>query len=156
MGLDQYLYAEKYVSGHEFTDAKEKLLFSNLTQLTGLTATEQSPHINVYVCVAYWRKANQIHKWFVDNVQDGRDDCKEYWVSRESLAELRDLCAGLYERQDKEEAERVLSPQAGFFFGGTDVDEYYWYDIKGTVEQLTNILDDPSMKDCEFHYRASW
>ena len=26
--------------------------------------------------VGYWRKANAIHKWFVDNVQDGNDDCK--------------------------------------------------------------------------------
>jgi hypothetical protein len=38
--------------------------------------------------VMYWRKANQIHKWFVDNVQDGVDDCKEYWVSEEKLQEL--------------------------------------------------------------------
>ena len=25
--------------------------------------------------IASWRKANAIHKWFVDNVQDGVDDC---------------------------------------------------------------------------------
>lgn len=26
--------------------------------------------------VGYWRKANAIHGWFVDNVQKGNDDCK--------------------------------------------------------------------------------
>ena len=38
--------------------------------------------------VAYWRKANAIHKWFVDNIQDHQDDCGEYIVPREKLVEL--------------------------------------------------------------------
>ena len=42
--------------------------------------------------VMYWRKANQIHKWFVDNVQEGFDDCKSYYVEEERLQELRDIC----------------------------------------------------------------
>ena len=42
--------------------------------------------------VACWRKANQIHKWFVDNVQDGNDDCKQYYISHEQLQELVDIC----------------------------------------------------------------
>ncbi|MGZ8787335.1 MAG: hypothetical protein ACXW4P_03780 [Thermoanaerobaculia bacterium] len=40
--------------------------------------------------IAYWRKANQIHQWFVDNVQEGVDDCKEYHVSPDQLRELLD------------------------------------------------------------------
>lgn len=40
--------------------------------------------------VAYWRKANQIHGWFVENVQRGEDDCKEYYVSRKRLKKLLD------------------------------------------------------------------
>lgn len=42
--------------------------------------------------VGYWRKANAIHKWFVDNVQDGNDDCRDYWVSTDKLKELLDTC----------------------------------------------------------------
>lgn len=42
--------------------------------------------------VGYWRKANQIHKWFVDNVQDGNDDCKSYYVSTEDLEKLLNIC----------------------------------------------------------------
>ena len=30
--------------------------------------------------VAYWRKANAIHGWFVYNIQDGVDDQNEYYV----------------------------------------------------------------------------
>lgn len=42
--------------------------------------------------VVYWRKANQIHNWFVTNVQGGNDNCQEYEVSKEQIEELRDLC----------------------------------------------------------------
>lgn len=42
--------------------------------------------------IGYWRKANQIHKWFVDNVQDGIDDCEYYEVSKDKLGELLKVC----------------------------------------------------------------
>ncbi len=46
----------------------------------------------------YWRKANQIHKWFVDNVQDGNDDCKTYYVSTEDLEKLLNICKEVKEK----------------------------------------------------------
>lgn len=43
--------------------------------------------------VGYWRKANQIHNWFVENVQDGVDDCCYHdEVTKEILEELLDVC----------------------------------------------------------------
>lgn len=42
--------------------------------------------------IAYWRKANEIHKWFVDKVQDGVDDCRYYLVKKEDIQELIDIC----------------------------------------------------------------
>lgn len=42
--------------------------------------------------VAYWRKANQIHNWFVENVQNGVDDCGSYEVTKEQLTELLNIC----------------------------------------------------------------
>ena len=47
---------------------------------------------NIVEEIMYWRKANAIHAWFVKNVQDGEDDCGDYYVSTEKLTELRDLC----------------------------------------------------------------
>ena len=38
--------------------------------------------------VMYWRKANQIHAWFVDKVQSGLDNCGRYHVEWEQLREL--------------------------------------------------------------------
>jgi hypothetical protein len=42
--------------------------------------------------VMYWRKANHIHAWFVQNVQNGQDDCKEYFVDFDQIFELLVLC----------------------------------------------------------------
>ena len=42
--------------------------------------------------VMYWRKANHIHKWFVDNVSDGCDDCEGHFVDMDKLRELLTVC----------------------------------------------------------------
>lgn len=43
--------------------------------------------------VGYWRKANEIHNWFVENVQEGIDDCCYHnEVTKEVLEELLDVC----------------------------------------------------------------
>lgn len=47
-----------------------------------------------------------------------------------------------------------LPPQEGFFFGSTDVDEYYFEDLRNTVRQLKAALTLPD--DFEFYYRSSW
>ena len=42
--------------------------------------------------IGYWRKANQIHNWFVNNVQNGNDNCGTYYVGVEQLEELSENC----------------------------------------------------------------
>ncbi len=132
--------------------------------------------------VACWRKANQIHKWFVDNVQDGNDDCKEYYVSRDQLKELLSLCeqvlkaSKLVDRkiengsqyrngkctpniedgktiEDPTIAKRLLPTQEGFFFGGQEYDQYYFEDIECTVQALEKILKE---ENGDFYYDSSW
>jgi len=108
--------------------------------------------VNVDVTCAYWRKANQIHAWFVDNVQQGNDDCGEYYVSHEKLKELLDLV-------NKALAERnpnLLQPRAGFFFGSYDIDEWYWNDLKNTKTKLDRIFALPEMSKLSFYYTSSW
>lgn len=47
--------------------------------------------------VMYWRKANHIHAWFVDNVQGGEDDQREYCVRWDQLNELMLVCRRVIE-----------------------------------------------------------
>jgi len=107
---------------------------------------------------AYWRKANHIHAWFVDNVQEGVDDCKEYYVSAEQLQELVDICKTIVKIASKtklieieDELKKLLPTKSGFFFGGTDIDEYYVEDCKCTIEQLKNLN-----ARHEYSYISSW
>lgn len=46
----------------------------------------------IFEDVGYWRKANAIHAWFVDNVQNGEDDCEPHEVSKEQLMKLYLIC----------------------------------------------------------------
>lgn len=107
---------------------------------------------HVEVTCAYWRKANQIHKWFVDNVQGGNDNCGEYYVSHEKLKELRETCRQALFAKDPS----LLPPQAGFFFGSYDIDEWYWQDIKDTIKKIDRILALPEMSKLSFYYTSSW
>lgn len=120
-------------------------------------------------------------------MQDGKDDCGEYFVPREKLKELRDsvttvlqaskLVPGtitngysvtrsgtdfveepiLQEGQrvaDASVAEAVLPTQAGFFFGSTDYDQYYYDDLQYTSDALTRLLAEAD--DGDFYYSSSW
>ena len=78
MGLDMYLEKSIYVGNHYTTRKVEGSL--SITVDDKLLVEGLEDLASVRYRVAYWRKANAIHKWFVDHVQDGVDDCGEYYV----------------------------------------------------------------------------
>lgn len=94
MGLDMYLEAEKYVSGYDFRGEEAVAEFDELVGAFDVKRfiAEDSPHGRVGFTVGYWRKANAVHKWFVENVQGGKDDCNPYYVERSQLEALRAAC----------------------------------------------------------------
>ena len=105
--------------------------------------------------VAYWRKANAIHQWFVDNVQDGEDDCRVHReLTKSDLLTLRDLAHEVYANPDL--AEDLLPTQSGFFFGNTSYDEWYMENIKNTIEQIDNILASTDFNTEALYYVSSW
>lgn len=111
--------------------------------------------------VAYWRKANAIHKWFVDNVQEGKDDCGEYLVSRDALIALREACIQvMYDKNmyngELGLADMLLPTTRGFFFGGTDYDDWYYDSINSTRETIDKILEDPNSDQLIYSYSSSW
>ena len=152
MGLDMYLTAKKHISNFDFYD-KEKEVNMQVKKVLGLEHLDgDDAGIEVAITVAYWRKANQVHAWFVENCQDGKDECQETYIERHQLEELRDLCNKAVDEQDA----NLLPPRSGFFFGSTEVDEFYWSDIEHTRKVLNDILSDETLKDYDFYYRSSW
>ena len=93
-----------------------------------------------------------IHAWFVDNVQGGEDDCRDYYVSQEKLEELYNLVNKALATRDPD----VFPPRAGFFFGSYDIDEWYWNSLKNTKKQLERIFALPDYKKLSFSYTSSW
>ena len=49
-----------------------------------------------------------------------------------------------------------LEPTAGFFFGNTEKDEYYYSDIERTVDILNSLLASAQDEAYSFYYQASW
>lgn len=160
MGLDMYLHAKKYVSKvdwkatHEADDYVIMQDFLDVVKAAGLdNAVDRNVSgAEVSVTCAYWRKANQIHGWFVENVQGGEDNCEEHYVTIEKLKDLRKICQEALDKKDPS----LIQPREGFFFGGYDIDQYYWGDLMETIKMLDRVINLPDVDKLSFYYQSSW
>lgn len=146
----------------------------------------EHPWTRIMTEVGYWRKANQIHNWFVENIQDGEDDCCYHReITKEDLEELMDICHEVicscelvdgeicngYSYKDGEKilnmvegkyvadpsvAERLLPSTSGFFFGSTSYDEYYVKDLRNTIDIITKVLETTDFDKEMIYYISSW
>jgi len=150
MGLDMYLDKRTYVKQWEHIDEAKQY---KVEVTRGGEPTNIDPKKVKYIIeeAGYWRKANAIHKWFVDNCQNGVDDCRDAYVGFDDLQALLDLCRIVI--IDKSKAEQLLPSTSGFFFGNTEYDEWYYNDIQNTIEILEKAVED---KDGEYYYSSSW
>lgn len=152
MGLDMYLERKTYVKNWN-QDKKERFDISVKRGGKKYNNIDASRVKMIVEEVGYWRKANAIHRWFVSNVQDGEDDCKEYEVSEKQLEELLSLCKQV--KSDPKEAPSLLPTQSGFFFGSTEYGEYYMEDIDNTINIVESCLG-MNNADSWFVYSSSW
>jgi hypothetical protein len=182
IGLDMYLTA-KLRTYKAYNKEKEHMLRPIIRKaLPEIWKSGNIEYIEVSFEAGYWRKANHIHSWFVNNVQEGADDCREYNVSREKLMELKKICAQVMEivthlKQKTikvhsgwsngkktyanvkvyvvpESVKTMLPTKDGFFFGGMEYDEYYVKDLKDTIMIIDKCLALP--EDWDFTYDSSW
>lgn len=192
MGLDMYLYKIEHEAipylEHDLDEVKasDPALYAEMKpyiKLRGEPGFFQWE--SLFDEAGYWRKANQIHNWFVENVQEGVDNCDIYAVSREQLEELSDLCMEVMENSimirgvlkngshfvngkmepilqpgkliaNPEVAEQLLPTQGGFFFGSTDYDEFYMEDIGLTIQILDKVLKETDFATHAIYYTSSW
>ena len=135
MGLDMFLYGAN--RRYDSESRKEKI---NMEE------------------VMYWRKQNAVHKWFVDNVQNGTDNCAMYFLTYDDLKQLLALCNKVLKNPTVENAMEVLPTKDGFFFGGTDLSldyemDYYLEGIKATVKGIRELFNE---NYDFFYYCSSW
>jgi len=151
-----------YVGGWNHCREYEKAFYNALCVETGVTPDDGSPHFMIHrdgpgyfvdPTIMYWRKANAIHRWFVENVQNDVDDCRPNDCTREQLLELVAACEKVH--LDHGLAAEVLPSQAGFFFGGTEYDGWYFEDVKETAINLKAAVEH-APHDATFYYESSW
>lgn len=194
MGLDMFLWKMKKQKGKTFDEVmeikrkldneeikgveKENLkMYMFHTKLENINYEYDSLFKEVY----YWRKANAIHQWFVDNIQNGNDDCEDYRVTQKDLQILIDTLKEVYnslcnkemitkkvqdgsieyeikvfKEEDLEIAKQLLPTQEGFFFGGIEYDEYYFEQIKDTLNDLQIINECFDFENNYLIYGSSW
>ena len=157
MGLDMYLSVERYVSANDYANRGDNVIFDKIIEMLEAKNFVGGfvPNVQVQVSVGYWRKANQIHQWFVDNCGRGEDDCRPYYVQREQLQELLQTCKEIKKAKHPDVANDLLPPQSGFFFGSYEIDEWYWEQIDDTIAQLEKVLTEVP-EGWDFYYQASW
>ena len=148
-----YLNKSTYVQNWAHTPETEK---HNITITKGGVNREDIELKKIkYIVeeVGYWRKANQIHNWFVTNVQHGEDDCKEYRVG---LEQLRILLAKVNQvLNNPTKGKEVLPALEGFFFGDYEYNKWYLQDLKNTKIILEDIFKNHNI-DAEYSYQSSW
>ena len=185
MGLDMYLHKRHFIGNKYREEAKLVRVIVPKDQEGVFFPTKNIKDERVSEIVeqiGYWRKANAIHNWFVQNVQKGQDDCRSYSVSTEDLQKLlsvvtevlssSELVYGdvhngtLYKKgkatpviekgkvmKDPSVAQDLLPTTEGCFFGSTDYDQYYYKDLVDTKKILEDALTEG---EGIFEYQSSW
>lgn len=154
MGLDMYVTAKRHL--RDFGQNNDNQIIETIgkyfPEVSGYNVTQ------VEIEVMYWRKANAIHKWFVDNLQDGVDNCQEVCINTQNFYDLRDTCKAVLENRNL--ASTLLPSQNGFFFGSTEYDDNYFDDVEITYKWLNKLLFkntfDEKFQRWNFYYQASW
>lgn len=102
----------------------------------------------------YWRKANQIFKWFEDHCANGEiENCAPVPVTKYDLLELLETIKVIL--NDEEKASELLPTQEGFFFGNTEYGEHYFEELIQTRDKIESILDYIT-EDTELEFYAWW
>jgi hypothetical protein len=171
MGLDMWLYAEKYVSEKSFAPSNDpttpfvSVVNPRYAELItdfpeGADEAAEYKNATVRIKIGDWRKVNQVHGFFIKECNEGVDNCKDVWVSPDKLRTLRATIEFLLENKDSEDIlskiEDNLPLADGFFFGSREIDDYYWYGLENTIPILNKAITLAEDEDCEIYYLASW
>jgi hypothetical protein len=182
MGLDMYLSKKTYVKQWSHDKPEEQFEVSVKRGGKPFKKIDSSRVSYVTEELMYWRKANQIHGWFVHNTQEIVEEVK-YYVTKEDLDNLLDVCKQVLDVMAKskmktvqvrsgwsggeetysdvetydceDEIRDLLPPTEGFFYGSYEIDEWYKQAIEETVEFLEKELPKSDEHD-DFEYYASW
>lgn len=171
MGLDMYLYLNKYESqfdNKKLTYPRELATLKEKIRKRNFLSKETSYQ------VGYWRKFNALHSYIVNKLADGEDKCQDIYINRKNLKEMLEILKKVEKSFDGAEivkqnedyiayknpvAEELLPTQSGFFFGGLEYDTWYLRDVRYAIElfeDVLKVLEKDKKGLYSVYYRASW
>lgn len=116
------------------------------------------PFRTIWNDIGYWRKANHIHKWFVDCVQDGEDDCEKYEVTKSNLLDLKAVCEEVLSLKGKDEEglKKFFQQQADFSLVAQNMMSITSQTLKKLFELSITFWKQLTLKKELVVYQSSW
>ena len=96
---------------------------------------DEKEKINPWNKVAYFRKVNFLIPFF-----GYEENCSNIEIDKYQVEDLIEACKEVLANHDK--ASFLLPTQAGFFFGSTDYDDWYFDDVESVKTTFESILED--------------
>ena len=100
----------------------------------------------------YWRKCNQVHGFF-DRICGGVENCRDYPITIPQLLALKELCQEVLDNPGL--ASEKLPIMRGFFFGCYEYDEFYFNQLKYTIEKIDEFLESCN-ENAQYYYTTWW
>ena len=153
---NDYLYVSEWSNTTLHTILNERPITGQIGHVKGLTCKRDkmgNRHWTIITESWYLRKANAIHKWFVDNAQNGVDDCGYYPIDDvldDFIVQASDVLNGHVL------ADEGMPTQSGFFFGGTEYDDWYYKELKNTIARFKRFKAKFRKGKWNYFYHSSW
>jgi hypothetical protein len=158
MGLDQFLYR---TVGEGVWDERQAQTCDGLDIPLVRGGTRETRDK-----VGYWRKFNALHAYIVDQFAGGVDECQPIELSAD---DVQQIIGALEEALADPKGEgNPLQPRSGFFFGSTEIDEYYLAECREALTTFRWVAERMAEREAweqrpgngmawqTFTYEASW
>lgn len=149
-----YLYRETYTQRWDHQSPEEKFEVTVKKGGVNFDAINSEKISSVRENIGYWRKFNALHNFIIQTFAEGKDDCSDVYLDEDALILIYNTVKEVSINHSK--AEELLPTTEGFFFGGTDYDEWYFKNIEETLTILRPYIDPQNNYHFDFYYRASW
>lgn len=107
----------------------------------------------------YWRKFNALHGYIVNTFADGVDECQTIEIGKDGVAKivsaLKKTLRMLKSKKGFDADELPVKPVGGFFFGSTDIDDYYKSNVEDAIKVFSELYESLADDETVF-YEASW
>lgn len=157
MGLDMYLYARKSSFKTRIKEDKDKLFIEYPEELKEFADDMYDRFFQeciVEYAIGYWRKFNALHCYIVENfAENGVDDCKPIYLDGYDIEQIVDTIKSIL--VDKDKAKELMPPADGFFFGSTEISDWYFEDLEYSLWVFEKTLD-AIRHGYSIYYQASW